>query len=74
MCSGQKAGRQVDHWRGICGFPHRKGHWTVRALLQNSAALKEFGYSFRHWLRRKCEMLGVAEFPPLDFRRNIMLE
>src|SRR5580704_6742473 len=31
-------------------FPYRKGHWTVRAYLQNSAVLKKHGYSFRRWL------------------------
>jgi hypothetical protein len=49
-------------------FPYRKGHWTVRAYLQNSATLKGYGYSFRNWLRAECEGLGVSIFPPADFR------
>jgi hypothetical protein len=52
-------------------FPYRKGHWTVRALLQNSAALAPSGYSFRSWLRNECQQLGVPEFPPPDFRRPV---
>lgn len=54
-------------------FPWRKGHWTVRALLQNSAALKEHGYSFRRWLRQECEMLAAPEFAPRDFRKVVRL-
>ena len=49
-------------------FPYRKGHWTVRAYLQNSATLKDYGYSFRNWLRAECEKLVVSAFPPTDFR------
>lgn len=49
-------------------FPFRKKHSTVRAYLENSAALKEHGYSFRNWLKAECAKLGVAEFPPADFR------
>lgn len=49
-------------------FPYRKGHWSVRALLQNSAALASVGFSFREWLRAECATLGVTEFPPADFR------
>lgn len=45
-------------------FPWRKFHWSVRALLQNSAALKPFNHSFRHWLRHECDQLGVPQFPP----------
>ena len=52
-------------------FPFRKGHWTVRALLQNSAALASDGYSFRNWLRRECAALGVTEFPPPNFRQQV---
>jgi hypothetical protein len=50
-------------------FPWRKFHWSVRALLENSATLKPCGHSFRRWLRRECEDIGVAQFPPDDFRR-----
>ena len=49
-------------------FPRRKGNWTVRALLQNSAALEAHGYSFRKWLEHHCGELGAKEFPPRDFR------
>ena len=52
----------------FASFPFRKGHWTVRALLQNSAQLEGDGYSFRNWLRRKCLEFGVGGFPPTDFR------
>ena len=52
-------------------FPWRKFHWSVRALLQNSAVLKPFGYSFRHWLQQECEKLGVSEFPPPNFRKAV---
>jgi hypothetical protein len=54
-------------------FPWRKFHWSVRALLQNSAALKLFDYSFRVWLRHECARLGVTMFPPGDFRQSVML-
>lgn len=52
-------------------FPWRKGHWSVRAYLQNSAALKPYGYSFRNWLERKSSALGAPQFPPADFRRRV---
>lgn len=52
-------------------FPRRKGHWCVRALLENSWNLKECGYSFRNWLKRKCRELGMSEFPPTDFRQPV---
>ena len=55
-------------------FPWRKFHWSVRALLQNSAVLKPFNYSFRRWLQYECEHLGVQEFPPNDFRRAVTCE
>ena len=55
-------------------FPWRKFHWSVRALLQNSAVLKPFGYSFRHWLQQECEKLGVSEFPPPNFRKAATFE
>lgn len=51
-------------------FPYRKGHWTVRALLQNSYALKNFGYSFRKWLEMECSELSEMTFPPPDFRKS----
>jgi hypothetical protein len=54
-------------------FPWRKGHWSVRALLQNSAVLADHGYSFRNWLRNECAALGVPEFPPPDFRESVTL-
>ena len=41
---------------------------AVRAYLQNSAVLKDHGYSFRRWLRSECHHLGTREFPPSDFR------
>jgi hypothetical protein len=49
-------------------FPYRRGHWTVRAYLNNSEVLRASGYSFRAWLQRECERLGAREFPPPDFR------
>jgi hypothetical protein len=49
-------------------FPHRQFHWAIRAYLENSAVLKEHGYSFRRWLEAECRQLGVRDFPPLDFR------
>lgn len=49
-------------------FPYRKGHWTVRAYLQNSAVLKDHGFSFRRWLEAESKSLGVATFPPTDFQ------
>jgi hypothetical protein len=52
-------------------FPFRKGHKYVRALLQNSAQLKEHGYSFRCWLEHQCHILGVESFPPADFRQRV---
>src|SRR5262245_14059926 len=35
-------------------FPWRKFHWSVRALLENSAELEPFEYSFRRWLAQEC--------------------
>jgi hypothetical protein len=57
-------------------FPWRVRNWSVRALLQNSAALEADGFSFRNWLRRECEELGLgaSEFPPSDFRRVVEVE
>ena len=54
-------------------FPYRKGHWTVRALLQNSAVLESFGFSFREWLQQECGKLGVSDFPPPDFRHPVVV-
>jgi hypothetical protein len=50
-------------------FPWRKGNWTVRALLQNSAELEVHGFSFRNWLEQQCAELDGGDFPPRDFRR-----
>ncbi len=55
----------------FAAFPYRKGHWTVRALLENSAALEDDGFSFRNWLQRVCESLGASDFPPRDFREIV---
>jgi len=55
-------------------FPWRKFHWSVRALLQNSAVLKPFDFSFRRWLQHECEQLGLQEFPPTNFRRAVTFE
>lgn len=52
-------------------FPYKKGHKYVRALLENSAALRLYGYSFRTWLQRACAALGVEHFPPPDFRQLV---
>jgi len=54
-------------------FPWRKFHWSVRALLQNSAVLKPFDFSFRRWLQEECQRLGAASFPPGDFRQVVVL-
>jgi hypothetical protein len=54
-------------------FPFRKFHWAVRALLQNSALLADCDFSFRGWLRRECARLGVEDFPPADFRQDVVL-
>lgn len=52
----------------FAAFPYRKGHWTVRAYLQNSAVLAPTRYSFREWLQQQCRDLGVTQFPPPDFQ------
>jgi hypothetical protein len=52
-------------------FPWRKGHWCVRALLQNSASLRKHQFSFRHWLEFECERLGVRDFPPSNFMQYV---
>jgi len=54
-------------------FPFRKRHKYVRALLQNSAKLKQHDYSFRQWIEHECRKLGVPSFPPLDFRQPVWL-
>lgn len=54
----------------FAAFPHRKGHWAVRAFLQNSAVLKDHDYSFRNWLRFECSNMEI-DFPPTDFRKLI---
>ena len=55
-------------------FPWRKFHWSVRALLQNSAVLQPFEFSFRRWLQYECERLGAPEFPPANFRKAVTLD
>ncbi len=55
-------------------FPWRKGHWCVRAILQNSATLKPFSYSFRNWLKYECSLLGVHDYPPDDFLCKVYLQ
>jgi hypothetical protein len=55
-------------------FPWRKFHWAVRALLENSARLKPFDFSFRRWLQNECLALGVGSFPPHDFRTPVELD
>jgi len=52
-------------------FPWRKFHWAAKALLQNSAALKPFDFSFRNRLVHECDRLGGGAFPPADFRRPV---
>jgi hypothetical protein len=54
-------------------FPWRKFHWSVRALLQNSAVLKPFAFSFRRWLENEYALLGVRQFPPANFRHAVTL-
>lgn len=53
-------------------FPWRRGHWSVRALLQNSSVLKDHHYSFRAWLQHECAELGSIDFPPPDFQKMVM--
>jgi hypothetical protein len=55
-------------------FPWRKFHKIVRALLQNSAVLEPYSFSFRDWLRAECSALGTGEFPPPDFRRAVGMD
>jgi hypothetical protein len=55
-------------------FPWRKFHWAVRALLQNSAVLKPFDFSFRRWLQNECVQFRVQAFPPTNFRRAVTFE
>src|SRR6185436_6806525 len=55
-------------------FRRRKQNRIVRALLQNSDVLRQCGYSFRSWLVSECAQLGLVEFPPRDFRREIRFE
>jgi hypothetical protein len=58
----------------LADFPWRKFNWSVRALLQNSAVLGPFDFSFRRWLQTECERLGVGGFPPADFRVAVRLD
>jgi hypothetical protein len=55
----------------FAAFPFRKFHSSIRALLQNSATLKSFGFSFRNWLLSQCQELGTGGFPPADFRQVV---
>jgi hypothetical protein len=68
---GGKIGRSLAE--AFRTFPWRKGHWTIRALLENSARLKDDGYSFRRWLEHQCGQLGMTTFPPEDFREAVHL-
>lgn len=54
-------------------FPWRRGHWSVRSLLQNSSVLKNSDCSFRAWLQHECAQVGVIEFPPPDFQKIVVL-
>lgn len=55
-------------------FPFRKGHWTVRAYLENAVKLSNDGFSFRQWLQREADSLGVHKFPPSDFREVVFFD
>jgi hypothetical protein len=70
----QRAGPAGQH---LCDafreIPDSSSHWSVRALLQNSAGLADCGFSFRRWLERESMALGEAEFPPRDFRRTVVM-
>jgi hypothetical protein len=72
----KKAGGKTGHLlaEAFERFPYRKGHWTVRALLQNAFVLKESDYSFRRWLQSTCTSLGAATFPPDDFRQAVVFK
>jgi hypothetical protein len=74
VSAGGPAGRSLAE--AFRAFPWRVRNWSVRALLENSAALERDGFSFRKWLRRECEQLGLntPEFPPGDFRQAVELE
>jgi hypothetical protein len=66
---GGEAGQSLVD--AFVAFPYRKGHWTVRALLQNSSSLKAHKYSFRRYLQNECLKLGQDRFPPRDFRQPV---
>jgi len=66
---GKEIGRSLAE--AFDTFPYRKGHWTVRALLQNSDHLGKYGFSFRQWLQDHCRELQVEEFPPGNFRQPV---
>jgi hypothetical protein len=66
---GGEAGESLAD--ALQSFPWRKFHWVVRALLGNSAALADHGFSFRAWLQAACGEGGVGEFPPSDFQRPV---
>ncbi len=68
--SGGPAGEMLcDAFQSL---PKSSSHWSVRALLQNSAALEEYNYSFRAWLRHEISAMGETEFPPKDFRKMVL--
>jgi PAS domain-containing protein len=71
--AGGSAGRSLAEALGAFGWPGARRNWFIRALLENSAALEADGFSFRRWLRRECEELGLPpdEFPPKDFRQTV---
>lgn len=55
-------------------FPWRKFHWSVRALLENSAVLGRYDFSFRNWLERTCGELVAGPFPPPDFTVEVAVD
>jgi hypothetical protein len=55
-------------------FPWPTSPWCVRALLQNSAALRPAKLSFRRWLKAECDQLGVYGFPPSRFQQTVTLD
>lgn len=52
-------------------FPWSRFNWSLRAMLKNSAELRNDDYSFRRWLERECKELGVHVFPPPRFRQGV---
>jgi hypothetical protein len=72
MKHGGRIGKSLAE--ALQSFRRRKQNRIVRALLQNSDVLRECGYSFRSWLVSECAQLGLVEFPPRDFRREIRFD